>query len=122
MIKIHQKIFGVVLILVLAVLPGCTSAQAASDMFESRISRLEVDNYQLRSQLNQLESHIDAISQSQYRITQRNRTAPPAFPQVSKQRLSNEQMLDRLATLVIELKQRISQLEVQVGELKKKVS
>ena len=122
MIKVHQRIFGVVLILLLSVLSGCTSAQAASDMFESRISRLEVDNYQLRSQLNQLESQINAISQSQYRIAQGNRTAPPVFPQGNKQRLSNDQMFDRLATLVIELKQRISQLEVQVAELKKKVS
>ncbi|MGB3208265.1 MAG: hypothetical protein WBB28_25045 [Crinalium sp.] len=111
-----------ILILWLAVLSGCTSAQAASDMFESRISRLEVDNYQLRSQLNQLQSKIDAISQSQYRIAQGNRTAPPVFPQGNKQRLSHDQMFDRLATLVIELKQRISKLEVQVAELKKKVS
>ena len=122
MIKVYQRIFGVVLILLLTVLYGCTSAQAASDMFESRISRLEVDNYQLRSQLNQLESQLDAISQSQHRIAQGNRTAPPVFPQGNKQRLSNDQMFDRLATLVIELKQRKSQLEVQVAELNKKVS
>ena len=122
MIKLQQRIFVVFLIFFLAVLSGCTSAQAASDMFESRISRLEVDNYQLRSQLNQLESQLNAISQSQYRIAQGNRTAPPVFPQGNKQRLSNDQMFDRLATLVIELKQRISKLEVQVAELKKKVS
>ncbi|HEY9692952.1 MAG TPA: hypothetical protein V6D15_12135 [Oculatellaceae cyanobacterium] len=122
MAHIRQRILTIILIFLLAVLSGCTSAQAASDMFESRISRLEVDNYQLRSQLYQLESQLDAISQSQNRIAQGNRTAPPAFPQISKQRLSNDQMLDRLATLVIELKQRISKLEVQVTELKKKVS
>ena len=92
--QIRQSILTTILIFWLAVLSGCTSAQAASDMFESRISRLEVDNYQLRSQLNQLQSKIDAISQSQNRIAQTNRTAPPVFPQGNKQRLSNDQMFD----------------------------
>jgi outer membrane murein-binding lipoprotein Lpp len=121
MINVEQIIFRIVVVSFLTLLYGCTSAQAASDMFESRISRLEVEHYQLRSQLNQLESQIEAISQSQYPIARRNRTAPLTFPQVSKQRLPNQQMFDRLATLVIELKQRISQLEVQVAELKEKV-
>lgn len=121
MTQIRKTISTIILILLLAVLSGCTSAQAASDMFESRISRLEVDNYQLRSQLNQIQSQLNAISQSQYRITERNRTAPPALPQGNKQRLSSDQMFDRLATLVIELKQRISKLEVEVSELNKKV-
>ncbi len=120
--KIKLCIKTIFVIWLLTALSGCTSAQAASDMFESRISRLEVDNYQLRSQLNQVESQLNAISQSQYRIAQGNRTAPPVFPQGNKQRLSNDQMFDRLATLVIELKQRISKLEVQVAELKKKAS
>lgn len=122
MIKSYQRIFGLVLILLLTVLSGCTSAQATSDMFESRISRLEVDNYQWRSQLNQIQSQLNAISQSQNRIAQGNRTAPPSFPQGNKPRLSNDPMFDRLATLVIELKQRISKLEVQVTDLKKKIS
>lgn len=54
MTEIERRGFCILLILLLAVLPGCTSAQASSNMLESRISRLEADNYQLRSPINQL--------------------------------------------------------------------
>ncbi|HEY9874278.1 MAG TPA: hypothetical protein V6D12_12625, partial [Candidatus Obscuribacterales bacterium] len=110
MIKIQRRALCLFLILLLAVLPGCTSAQAASDMLESRVSRLETENYQLRSLLNRLESQINSLSQLQPRTPGANRSAPPVPPRGNRQVSSADPMFDRLATLAIELKQRVSKL------------
>jgi uncharacterized protein YceH (UPF0502 family) len=107
------------LILGFAILPRLTLAQSSAGL-ESRISRLEADNFQMRSQIGRLESLLTA--QSGRAVVQSptpNRPAPQLPPRQNRQVSSSDPMFDRLATLVIELKERIQALEAQVAELKK---
>ncbi len=122
MTKLQQKLLGFFFMLLLAVLPSCTAAQAYPDMLESRVSRLEADNYQLQSRINQLESQISGLSQLPSRNSGSIRQAPQVSPRLGRGALSGDPMFDRLATLVIELKERVYKLEAQVVQLQKKGS
>jgi outer membrane murein-binding lipoprotein Lpp len=107
------------LIIALVILSGGTLAQSSSAL-ESRVSRLEVDNYQLRSQISRLESQLSELSgRSASQTPSPTRPAPPAPRSPNRQVLSSDPMFNRLATLVIELKERVQALEAQVAELKK---
>lgn len=108
-------------VLGLALLPSITLAQSTG--LELRLSRLESENFQLRSQINQIQSQVSRLSQSQ---PQRGLTIPPApapVPSITPRRqrhpTETNQIVDRLATLAIELKERVNRLEAQVAELKK---
>ena len=109
----------IALVFALTILSSRTLAQSSAAL-ESRISRVESDNFQLRSQLSNLESQISAIkgqssSQTPIPITPQ---APPVVPRTNRQVTSSDPMFERLATLVIELKQRVQALENQVPQLK----
>jgi peptidoglycan hydrolase CwlO-like protein len=91
------------------------SSTASSQLIESRLNNLEAD-------LNRLESRLANIE------AQTNRTLPsqvptaPTLPQGTRARRTTtqsqrEQMFDRLATLVVELKQQVNKLEQRVGKL-----
>lgn len=54
-------LFCLVLILVLAILPGRIKAQGLSNL-ESRISTVEADNFQLRSRLDRIESQLNRLT------------------------------------------------------------
>jgi uncharacterized protein YceH (UPF0502 family) len=108
------------LIFALLLLSRSTLAQSSSAL-ESRISRLEADNFQLRSLLSRIESQLSAVSA---RSLPQNPSpirppAPSVPPRVNRQVSSSDPMFNRLATLVIELKERVQALEAQVAELKK---
>ncbi|MBD1833083.1 hypothetical protein H6F61_10280 [Cyanobacteria bacterium FACHB-472] len=108
-------LFCLSLILVVVIMPPLTLAQGTSYL-ESRISRLEAENYQMRSLITQLDAQVDALQQS-------GASRPPSVPsRVTRTRPSSDPMFDRLATLVVELKQRINKLEKLVTELQKKRS
>lgn len=111
------ELLCLVLILEIALVPKQTLAQGSSYL-ESRISRLESETYQLRSQINQLQSQVLGVNQSTQR-TGSTKPAPPIAPRGNRP-ASADPMFDRLATLAIELKQRINKLEAQVAELQKK--
>ncbi|WP_228061062.1 hypothetical protein [Coleofasciculus sp. LEGE 07092] len=100
-----------------AILPRITLAQSTAAI-ESRLSRLEAENFQLRSQINRIESQLSSLSG---RTSTQNRTpnlpVPPVSPRANRQILSSDPMFDRLATLIIELKERVQVLEEQVTEL-----
>lgn len=109
----------IALIFALVILSGRTLAQSSSAL-ESRISRLEVDNYQLRSQISRLESQLSELSgRSASQTPSPNKPPPPVPPRSNRQVLSSDPMFNRLATLVVELKERVQSLEAQVAELKK---
>ncbi|MFE1747431.1 hypothetical protein [Coleofasciculus sp. H7-2] len=95
----------------IALVPKQTLAQETSYL-ESRISRLEAETYQLRSQINQLQSQVLGLNQSTSQRTGSTKPAPPIAPRANRP-ASADPMFDRLATLVIELKQRINKLEAQ---------
>lgn len=106
-------------LLLLFVLP-VFSPGAASSILESRVSRLEADNAQLRSQLSRLESQVSRLSgleSSNVRANQPRLSTPAPVPPSPRQLPSNDPMFDRLATLVIELKERVVRLEKRLDEL-----
>ncbi|NEP13042.1 MAG: hypothetical protein F6K14_23120 [Symploca sp. SIO2C1] len=94
--------------------PRLTMAQSLSSL-ESRIFRLESENAQLRSRLNRLEGEL---SRSPFPNQRSNLPTPVVPPRANQQVLPSDPMFQRLATLVIELKERINVLEEQVTELK----
>lgn len=116
-----KKIFLICLVFMLgvAIFPGLTLAQSSSYL-ESRISRLESENFQLRSQIDRLESQINQISRGSdfpRRQTTRQTPTPPPPPRTTRQRTSQDPMFQNLANLVIELKERVQALEKQVAQL-----
>lgn len=109
------------LTLTFAFLPRLSWAQSTARL-DSRLSRLEAENFQLRARLNRLESQISReFRQPRAQLTppRRTETAPSVAP--SPGTLSDDPMFERLATLVIELKERIQTLEQQVAQLQAEV-
>lgn len=87
----------------------------ASSQTQSQINALEVDLNGIESRLNRIEAQLNQLG----------RFAPPTptTPRPSRSGsgrntpLSRDQMFDRLATLVIELKQQVNKLETRVSKL-----
>ncbi|MDJ0736043.1 MAG: hypothetical protein QNJ47_18605 [Nostocaceae cyanobacterium] len=92
---------------------------ALSQQFDSRIINLEFDINRLESRINQIELQL---SQTRRLPSSRNRNnTPSSSPR--RRRMSQterDKMFDRLATLVIELKQDIRSLEKRVTQLESK--
>lgn len=90
-------------------------SQAQSIGLESRISRLEGEIFQLKSRLSNLESQVSRVDQPP-RTPSPNRSPP--IPSPRQQTIPpSEEMFDRLATLAIELKERVQTLEKKVAAL-----
>jgi hypothetical protein len=95
--------------LFLTVLQGITPAQSTSQL-SSRISRLESENSLLRSRLGRIESRLSQVGQLP------DLDIPESTPQISGESpLATDPMFTRLATLVIELRERIIALETRLG-------
>jgi hypothetical protein len=93
-----------------------TPANASMD--EGRISRLESDLARLESEVNQLSSQIRSLD----RVGDRPRPNPVEVPPIAQPETSissNDPMFERLATLVIELKQRMDGFEERLVELER---
>lgn len=115
------RILCLALVFALLILSSRTLAQSSSAL-ESRISRLETDNFQMRSLISRIESQLSAVSGRSLPPQNPSSTrplAPSVPPRVNRQASSSDPMFNRLATLVIELKERIQALEAQVAELKR---
>ncbi len=84
----------------------------ASAEFNSRLSNLEFDRNRLKVKVNQLETQ-----KSRPRLST---PSPLVFPAGLDRQA--EPTVDRLATLVIELKERLTKVEAEVSTLKKQVS
>lgn len=94
---------------------GLVSAPASSQQEQSRINALEVDINGIESRLNRIEAQFNQF-----------RSGSPVTPSLpppsintgrSQTQLNRDQMFDRLATLVIELKQQVNKLEARVSKL-----
>ncbi len=105
----------VLLLLLLAFVPRFSNAQSIG--LESRISRLEAEIFQLRSRLSNLESQVSRVNQPS-RTPASTPTPAPQIPSPNRTTVPpSPEMFDRLATLVIELKERVQTLETQVAAL-----
>jgi len=101
------------LLLLFAFVPRFTNAQSIG--LESRISRLEAEIFQLRSRLSNLESQV---SRSNPPSRTPSSTPTPQIPSPRQTKIPpSPEMFDRLATLVIELKERVQTLEDKVADL-----
>ncbi|NEQ07592.1 MAG: hypothetical protein F6K37_17085 [Moorea sp. SIO4E2] len=89
-------------------------ATASMTVVESRISSLESEIINLRFKLNQLDTKLRQVSQS---VPDSNRPSQHQVPSPtdSYSRVdADHPMFKRLATLVIELKERVNRLEEEV--------
>ncbi|HEY9600875.1 MAG TPA: hypothetical protein V6C85_04640 [Allocoleopsis sp.] len=107
----------------LALIPrSCTPASAVSSLqsagLESRISGLESEIFQLRSQIYQLQTQVSRQAGTGIRSSP---TIPPSSPvtpnaaRLAPSAIGDDPMFKRLATLVIELKERVTALEKKVN-------
>ncbi|BAT55952.1 unknown protein [Nostoc sp. NIES-3756] len=102
-----------VVALLIAIWLGLLSTPASSQQVDSRINNLEADFRNVLSRLNQIESQLN---QRQPASSPRTTITPSG----SRRNLSSrqrDQMFDRLATLVVELKQQVNKLEARVANL-----
>ncbi|BAY89310.1 MULTISPECIES: hypothetical protein [unclassified Tolypothrix] len=103
-------------LLIITLLMGILSKPALSQQIESRINNLEADLNRVESQLSQIQSQL-----GQSRLSPSPRTTlTPRQSGGSGRNLSTaerDRMFDRLATLVVELKQQVNKLETRVSKL-----
>jgi uncharacterized protein YceH (UPF0502 family) len=95
-------------ILCLLPLQSCSPAQAQAGL-DSRVSRLETDFFGLQSRLSQIESRIPRSSVAPLP----SNSVPESRPRV----VYADPQFDRLATLVIELKERVTHLEKRLAKI-----
>lgn len=108
------KVLILVGILGIIIWGGLFSNTASSQQIESRLNNLEADFNRVESRLNQLESQINRGGRSPSPRT----TLTPRQSTGSGQSSSRQDpMFDRLATLVIELKQQVNKLEERVSKI-----
>ena len=102
------------LVLVVVIAWGSLTPEiASSQQIDSRLSNLEVDINALESRLSRIESQLDQLRG----IRTPSPTTPAPGNRTNQTQLGREQMFDRLATLVIELKQQVNKLEARVSKL-----
>jgi len=98
--------------LIFLVLQNRTSAQS--------VYNLQADLYSLRQQVSQLRAQVNQLSRQNYPSSPPPSAVPRNQPRYSED-LSDRQMLDRLAVLAIEAKDRLKSLEQRVSRLEKSV-
>ncbi|MCA1993896.1 MAG: hypothetical protein LDL41_17900 [Coleofasciculus sp. S288] len=111
------QVLGIAFIIVLLTLlhRSFTPASAQAGL-ESRLSRLESENFQLRSQLSRIESQLSRLGGLDSRAGRGQPAPPTASPPLPQPSLANDPMFKRLATLVIELRERVTALENQLNQ------
>ncbi len=105
---------GVAVFMVIIIWGGLLSYPALSQQIESRLYNLEADVNRVESRLNQIESVLNQNRSQSSRL-------PVTLPQPARNNRRNvsqqDPMFDRLATLVVELKQQVNKLETRVAKL-----
>jgi uncharacterized protein YceH (UPF0502 family) len=110
------KKIAICLTLVVVIIAWSGLFAPASSQDQSRINALEVDINGIESRLNRIESQLN---QSR-RLDSPKVPSSPSSPTTTRRnrpQLNREQMFERLATLVIELKQQVNKLETRVSQL-----
>lgn len=108
------KITLVSIVLAIAIIIWGRIAIAASPV-EFRVNALEGEINNIESRLNIIQTQLNQIRPA---APSPAPTSPPRpSPTIGQRPLNREQMFDRLATLVIELKQQVNKLETRVSKL-----
>lgn len=116
MIEIMKKIWalGVAVFVVIIIWGGFLSYPALSQQVEARLYNLEANLNRVQVRLNQIESVLNRNRSPSSRL-------PVTLPQPQRNNRRNvsqqDAMFDRLATLVVELKQQVNKLEARVSKL-----
>jgi len=107
----RQLALGVIMAIALLLCLLQTPSLAQSSGLEARVNRLESANSSLRARIGQLESQIGRVGRSAA-------AAPtaPAAPAANTTGLAEDPTFRRLATLVVELRDRIAALEGQASD------
>jgi peptidoglycan hydrolase CwlO-like protein len=118
MLKKCLSLQNVILVIVITLGIGLcwnnlTLAQGSATQLEYRMSRLESQVSQLIGQINSLQYQRSGTTVIQVKPDPTN----PA-PELKNPLISGDPMFDRLATLVIETKQDVQELQKQIAELK----
>ena len=115
---LFQNFLGVTIIIFAVVLAwnGLTLAQGSTTQLEYRMSRLEAQVSQLAGQINSLRYQNSGTTVIQVEPDVNN-----SKPQPNNRFLSGDPLFDRLATLVIETKQDVQDLQQQITALKAQV-
>ncbi|WP_017651687.1 hypothetical protein [Fortiea contorta] len=109
----NRLLFAAVLVIVVWL--GLLSNSASSQQVESRINNLEADFNRFESRLNRLEAQINQTRQSP---SPGVANIPPlSNPRRNVSQSERDRMFDRLATLVVELKQQVNKLETRILQL-----
>jgi len=109
----RQLALGVIMAIALVLCLLQTPSLAQSSGLEARVNRLESANSSLRARIGQLESQINRVSRSAAAAP----TAPaPAAANPPTTGLAEDPTFRRLATLVVELRDRIAALEGQASD------
>jgi predicted RNase H-like nuclease (RuvC/YqgF family) len=98
-------------------LPGRLAAQSTAQL-ESRLGRLESDNYQLRAEINRLQSQIYSLSRPGTRLPEASSSAAPTIAP-PRPNPTTTPIVERLATLLIELKERVTNVEARMTRLER---
>ncbi|BAB76724.1 hypothetical protein ACN23B_25220 [Anabaena sp. FACHB-709] len=101
--------------LVMVIWLGLLSSPASSQQIESRLNNLQADFSRVLSRLNQIESRLNQNRQSA--SSPRTTITVPSGSRRNISLQEQEKMFDRLATLVVELKQQVNKLEARVTKL-----
>lgn len=115
----HLVILGLVALLLLLPLQSSAIAQSTSGL-SARLSRLESQNTTLRAEVSRLSSQVSRLSSAAG-----IRFAQPVSPNANSPAQgtsSSDPMFDRLATLAIEQKERMDQLEARLNALESRLS
>jgi outer membrane murein-binding lipoprotein Lpp len=110
------RVLGIAVALAIIIWAGLFSNTASSQQIESRLNNLQADFNRVEARLNQIESRLNQTPRSS---TSRTTLTPPQSTG-SRRNISQserDRMFDRLATLVIELKQQVNTLEQRVIKL-----
>jgi hypothetical protein len=108
------KVLGILAFTLLLLFLGQSRSLAqTTTQLESRLSRLEFENNALQTSLNQLEAQVSRLSSNAGLDFSLNAT--PSSGAAPTSALADDPAFKRLATLVIELKERVVAVEERVG-------
>lgn len=113
----RQRIIWVILLVLVSITISFSAARGASnDSF--RLSQLESEISNLRATVSRLEYQLSGSRPS---LTVPQRSVPSQARRQARQLYSQDPMFDRLATLAVELKERVQKVETRLSRVEARV-